>query len=71
MGVRTYHVTTPAVSDTEFAVAHRLGRVPVGVLMVKANKNCFIGFSDERASTKDYAFLKCSVGDVTATLQFL
>ena len=58
-------VTTPLTPDTEFTLAHRLGKVP----------NCFEAFNLDRGGVfykgdtewdEIYIYLKCSTADTTA-----
>lgn len=66
-----FKVETPAVADEEFAVAHRLGRKPVGIVTLSVDKDATLTFSDMREATADYAYLKCSAASVKAVISFV
>jgi hypothetical protein len=59
--------TTPSVADTEFSIAHGLGRVPVFTFQFCINKNATIYASQYESWTKDTIKLKCSA----ATAEFI
>jgi len=59
--------TTPGVVDTEFAVTHNLGRVPVGFDVKRMDKACIV-YDSGTAWTDTQIFLKCNVITVAITL---
>ena len=63
-------ITSPAVADTEFVVAHGLGRVPTFVYH-NADSACIVYRSRFGAWTKDHLYLKCNQPSVELTLQIV
>jgi len=57
--------TTPAVANTEFVVIHGLQRVPVGYLIVRADKACNVYDSSAGSWTESLLYLKCDTAGVT------
>jgi hypothetical protein len=55
--------TTPAVANTEFTVAHGLGRVPMGFIVLLIDKAGII-YKGATAWTDTDIFLKCNVASV-------
>lgn len=60
-------VTTPGTADTEFSIAHELGRVPVAYLVVKKDRACDV-YSGATAWTSTQIYLKCSVASAAVTV---
>lgn len=58
--------TSNATPDTEDTVAHALGKVPTGFIVIDLNKAAIIYKS--AAHTKTNLLLKCNVATTTATL---
>lgn len=59
--------TSNATPDTEDAVAHTLGRVPVAVIVAGQNKGASI-YSGPTAFTKDNVYLKATAASVAVKL---
>lgn len=62
-------VTTPIMNYTDFTVAHNLGRVPIGYLVVKKSTACDV-FEGTLAATKTAYTLKASGVSVTLSIFF-
>jgi hypothetical protein len=60
-------VITPGAINTEFAVTHGLGRIPVGFHVVNKNKSVDI-YQSTTPWTKTTIYLKASVITATVTL---
>ncbi len=59
-------VTTPAVADTEFAVAHGHEQMPRGYLVIGKDKPCDVYTS--KAADDTNVYLKCTAVSATVTL---
>ena len=55
----------PSVANTEFAVLHRLGRKPIGFLIVFKDASADVYASSFGSWTNRLMFLKCTVASVT------
>ena len=65
-----FQVVTTAGADTEFTVAHNLGAVPIGFLVVRSDKGGVV--YDSGSTWTDSAIkLKCSTATTTLTLFLL
>ncbi len=60
--------TTPAAANTEFAIPHLLGRIPVRAERTRADRACDV-YDSGTVWTKDQVFLKCSVGGALVLLR--
>jgi hypothetical protein len=61
---RWVNVVTPVAPDTDFTVAHSLGRIPVGFITVQVDKAGVIYLGTVAATTTDLT-LKCSAASTT------
>jgi hypothetical protein len=59
--------TSPAGPNTEFAVAHGLGRIPIGFFVLSTDKAAHI-YKSTTAWTTSNIYLKSDVASVTYTL---
>lgn len=64
-------VLTPVAANTEFAVAHGLGRIPTAILVALSDTHSTIVVSSLGSWTEDRVYLKCSAGGVTLRLLLL
>lgn len=63
-------VTTHATPDTEFTVAHDLGRAVVGYFVIRLDKAGVV-YDSGTAWTTSNIYLKCNVASVACTLFLL
>ena len=61
-------VLSPAGADTEFAVDHALGRIPVSVRVALADKHATVRTSSLGSWSGNRIYLKCSASSVTLRL---
>lgn len=59
---------TPSVANTEFAIPHLLGRIPVRAERTRADRACDV-YDSGTAWTKDQIYLKCSVAGALVLLR--
>lgn len=59
--------TSPGVSDTEFTVAHNLGRIPIGFIVVSVDKAAII-YKSTTAWTSSNIYLKANATSVSYVL---
>jgi hypothetical protein len=62
-----FQVVTTAGADTEFAIAHGTGAVPIGYIVLKQDKAGSF-YESGTTWTDTNIYLKCSTATVTATL---
>lgn len=60
---------TPSVADTEFAVPHGLGRLPVGVEVARTDQYCRVKDSSSGSWDDKVLYLKCDVASVNLKLR--
>lgn len=61
-------VLSPAAADTEFAIDHALGRIPVSVRVALADKHATVCTSSLGSWNGNRIYLKCSGSSVTLRL---
>lgn len=54
-------------ADTEFSITHQLGRIPIGIIVIRTNK-AGVFYDSGTTWTKTTIFLKCNTATVTFTL---
>ena len=65
-----FQVVTTAGADTEFAITHTLGAVPIGYIVLKQDKAASI-YDSGTTWTNTTLYLKASAASVTLTLFLL
>ena len=61
-------ITTPSIPGIEAAIAHSLGRMPKGYIIVKGPYSVFNHGESGRDWTPNYLYLKFSITDETVTI---
>jgi hypothetical protein len=55
--------TAPGTANTEFAISHSLGRIPIGFLVASVDQAAII-YKSTTAWTSSHVYLKCNVASV-------
>jgi hypothetical protein len=61
------NVVTPGTTNTDFTIAHNLGRLPVGYLVMEKSAPCDV-YTGSVVATKNNITLRASVANVTLRL---
>lgn len=55
--------TAPGTANTEFSIAHQLGRIPIGFIVASVDQAAII-YKSTTAWTSSHIYLKCNVASV-------